>query len=397
MLFWFCIWDIVEEDVDGNHLLVIKNTRGKQCCGRSLFSICFNSCAHSGIVAVVQTDSKLVAERIESQLLLVFDYAWNRGNVRQRSPDILAKIVMGGAPGNRESSPCCFGNGSSRRRWFFFRRKRPGIWIPARRPEGIYGHRTIRVGDGFMRLGGRKGAKTSEFTMLDIPVERCGAILDSGLPCSALPVKGRKRCLMHKNAKRRSQRKPIRVAHTVQSTPPQQSFSFQTRTLNFNPISTSTTAREARMFESCFPFLAPSRPKLPVSVAQESKRRGSISFSTWLRTSELRKSKGTEWLTAMDDMNGIGGGIGLRPRHSTEGSKRSATYQSTLSTWTEAQNEVPASRRDICGLRLDDGTVCKVAPRPDRKRCFAHKGMRNSGLRSPIEIQSPITMPLSGT
>lgn len=349
-------------------------------------------------MSVVQTDSKLVAERIESQLMQVFDYAWNRGNVRQRSPDILAKIVMGGALGNKESSTCCFRNGSSRRRWFFCRRKRPGIWIPARRPEGIYGDRTNKVGDAFMLLGGRKGAKTSEFTMLDIPVERCGAILDSGLPCSALPVKGRKRCLVHKNAKRRSQRKPIRVAHTVQSTPPsQRNSSFQTRAPNSNPNSNLTTAREPGMFESCFPLFAPSGSKPPVSVPQEPKRRGSISFNTWLRTSELRKSKGAEWLTAMDEMDGSGGGIGIRPRHSTEGGKRSVTYQSTLSTWTEAQNEVLASRREICGLRSEDGTVCIVAPRPDRKRCFAHKGMRNSGLRSPMEIQSPKNMPLSST
>jgi hypothetical protein len=48
----------------------------------------------------LQTDSKVVAEQVESELLAVFDYAWNKGNGngngsgKRRSRDILAKLFM---------------------------------------------------------------------------------------------------------------------------------------------------------------------------------------------------------------------------------------------------------------------------------------------------------------
>lgn len=86
----------------------------------------------------LQTDSKVVAERVEADLLSVFDYAWNKGsNGCRRSRDILAKLFMGWPYPNK--SRLCI-NISSGRRWLCFGTKRVGISIAVRKPREIHPH-----------------------------------------------------------------------------------------------------------------------------------------------------------------------------------------------------------------------------------------------------------------
>lgn len=85
-----------------------------------------------------QTDSKVVAERVEAELLSVFDYAWNKGsNGCRRSRDILAKLFMGWPYPNK--SRLCR-NISSGRRWLCFGTKRVGISIAVQKPRDIHPH-----------------------------------------------------------------------------------------------------------------------------------------------------------------------------------------------------------------------------------------------------------------
>lgn len=350
----------------------------------------------------VQTDSKADAEKAEADLIEFFDYAWKRGgNFRQRSPDILSKIVMGGALGSNDSSFACFGDRSPRT-WFFFQRAPAGIPITARKPaieQDSTASRTLdsRVGDLFTLFRsnpGAKPAKLSEFTKFDIPLDRCGAVLETGLPCNALPIKGGRRCHLHKN-KQISQGKPSRVAHTNQSSP-----AHDRSGLSANPRSPSHLPEGAESpilpgpeptpASSCFPYLITPALAAPSRSSPEPKRRGSLSFTSWLRTSEIRMAKSREWA----ELNAMGSS------RNDAGPKRSSTYSSILTTCEELQHESPCkspckspsrspcgspsrSRREICGLRLDDGTVCPEPPRPERKRCEAHKGLRNQAPRSP--------------
>lgn len=332
----------------------------------------------------LQTESKAVAEKAEGDLIEVFDYAWKRGgNFRKRSPDILSKIVMGGALGSNDSTYGCLGDRSAKT-WFFFQRARAGVHIPARKPtpkeEGNNnrptGSRTdrSRVSDFFTLFRSSpqlKSPKSCEFTKLDIPLDRCGAPLESGSPCHALPVKGGKRCLLHKDGSR-NQLRSGRVAHTNHPSPAHERLrESHIPDGSESPILPGPNPTPS---SSCFPYLmtppAPTRASSP-----EPKRRGSLSFTSWLRTSEIRMAKSREWADVQ-----LNAGT---PR------RNSSTYSSILATTVEELESpfqtpcMSPSRRQICGLRLDDGTVCPDPPRPERKRCEEHKGLRNHSPKSP--------------
>jgi hypothetical protein len=330
-----------------------------------------------------------VAEKAEAELIQVFDYAWKRGgNFRQRSPDILAKIVQAGTLASDYSSSSCFGDLSDRT-GFFFRKTRVGITIAARRPpenptrapmSRTTSTRTEPArGSDFFTLFKSNPLKSSEFTKLDIPLDRCGIRLESALPCSALPVKGGKRCLLHKDIKKSTQKRPARVANTTQLSP--DSSGVKVSRTNLSKQAGESSPMRTHESSSCFPYLqspGPS-PSTPGTSARATspKRRGSLSFTSWLRTSELRLARSREWA------------------ESEVGGKRSSSTYSSILTTCEESLESPCrspSRREICGLRLDDGTVCPDPPRPDRKRCEAHKGLRNPAPKSPNRSNVAVPM-----
>ena len=89
---------------------------------------------------VAQTDSKVVAERVEAELLSVFDYAWNKGsNGCRRSRDILAKLFMGWPYPNR--SRLCSNYIPPGRRWLCLGTKRVvGISIAVQKPRDVHPH-----------------------------------------------------------------------------------------------------------------------------------------------------------------------------------------------------------------------------------------------------------------
>lgn len=249
----------------------------------------------------VQTRSKEVAEYVVSDLTEAFDYAWNRGaNSNARSQDILAKI----ASGKRGSLASCCNRSSSKWVGFPFMRKVVGIKIAAHRPaEGkvrrLSGHREgrglfmlLKKSPHLMIIGG-KSSKHREFTKINIPVDRCGVLLENGLVCNALPQKGRKRCVVHMDAKKPSRRKSSQVA----------SQDSRSGSLASNPASVDSQKSISlpRAPSSCFPIRIPKKPKQP-----EQKRRGSVSFSTWLSRSEILKAKSVEWLLAMEEIKGRG-------------------------------------------------------------------------------------------
>ncbi|KAG0560190.1 hypothetical protein KC19_10G160800 [Ceratodon purpureus] len=254
------------------------------------------------------TSNKEVAEYVVHDLTEVFDYAWNRGgNSHMRLQDILGKIVLG----KRAPDTSCCTRTTSRWRGFLFMRKPVvGIRIAAHKPARTRVRRRLgqsedsgprrffmmlRKSPHLMIING-KSAKQSEFTKINIPVDRCGVLLESGLVCNGLPQKGHQRCPMHMHVdlKKTSRRKSSQVTSQDSrsgslASDPQEPVSFDSQkglSLPKVPI-------------SCFPFRHRKKPK-----QKEQKRKGSISFSTWLTRSVEIKNKSIEWLLALEEMKG---------------------------------------------------------------------------------------------
>ncbi len=338
----------------------------------------------------VQTDSKAVAEKVEEELLEAFDYAWNKAaDGTRRSRDVLAKILIGVSSSSETSS--CMGDSSLQKKWLCFGVKRVGIQVAVRKPSRTvhddalsatanYSRRKTR-GAGSMlwtrahpnalTVGlGTKAAKVSEFTKLEIPaVVRCGFVLDNGVPCSAIPSKGQKRCTVHKDTK--TTRNHRRSQAQVASTSPSHSChpnlsSSRSSTTDFrghdaHSSSSSRAAAAARSSSSkshgalacCLPFLGHDNKSSQNSGAAASaagqqppevKRRGSLSFNTWLRTSELKRSQmsGAEWImTEHANQLKLASSRTRSSQTSVSGGKRSSSkcssYTSSLPTCKESE------------------------------------------------------------
>ncbi|CAM6057062.1 unnamed protein product [Sphagnum tenellum] len=336
------------------------------------------------------TDSKAVAEKVEEELLEAFDYAWNKAaDGTRRSRDVLAKILIGVSSSSETSS--CMGDSSLQKKWLCFGVKRVGIQVAVRKPSRTvhddaqsatanYSRRKTRCDSPMLwtrahpnalTVGlGTKAAKVSEFTKLEIPaVVRCGFVLDNGVPCSAIPGKGRKRCTIHKDTKttRNHRRSQAQVASTSPShschpnLPSSRSSATDFRGHAAHRNSSSRAAAVARSSSSkshgalacCLPFLGHDNKSSQHSAAAASaagkqppevKRRGSLSFNTWLRTSELRRSQmsGAEWtMTEHANQLKLASSRTRSFQTSVSGGKRSSSkcssYTSSLPTCKESE------------------------------------------------------------
>ncbi|CAK9234855.1 unnamed protein product [Sphagnum troendelagicum] len=311
------------------------------------------------------TENKAAAEKATAELLEVFDYAWNRGgNGPRRSREVIEKtLVARQSPAGLTRSLChCFRT-KSRSTWLqpFRVNRRVGVSIAARKPTESRDppleaagsswstspcfSRRMKAGDFWMLLKSRahllpglgsRTAKNCEFTKLDIPIERCGALLDTGLPCNALPVRGRKRCRMHKDLKstrRRGSKQQQQQGHATATITGQQIRNYQlgswlhehsvgsrnTRSakeclkgtsqheaaaMSHNSRRSDVMEPQSRSFTmSCLPLFllrAAGMRKHECKTQDVIRSRVSLSFSTWLKTSRSGMMTGTE-ITAVAD------------------------------------------------------------------------------------------------
>ncbi|KAG0631666.1 hypothetical protein M758_1G270800 [Ceratodon purpureus] len=162
-----------------------------------------------------QTDSKVVAEQVESELLAVFDYAWNKGsNGNRRSRDILAKLFMAWPTNDAFCNPGRF----SGKKWLFCGTNAVGIKVALRKPQDIA---PPKVSKKLCHLLTAPPPKLPVAVRTPVKVAslelRCGVMTDKGLPCNAPPVRGRKRCLLHKGMRVRgvltAGHPPLLVSH----------------------------------------------------------------------------------------------------------------------------------------------------------------------------------------
>jgi hypothetical protein len=136
----------------------------------------------------------VVAEQVESELLAVFDYAWNKGsNGNRRSRDILAKLFMAWPSNDSFCNPRVF----SSKKWLFCGTNAVGIKVALRRPQDPDSSKNLcylltAPPPQQLPVSVRAPVKVASLEL------RCGVMTEKGVPCNAPPVRGRKRCLQHK-------------------------------------------------------------------------------------------------------------------------------------------------------------------------------------------------------
>ncbi|CAM6074570.1 unnamed protein product [Sphagnum tenellum] len=351
------------------------------------------------------TENKAAAEKATAELLEVFDYAWNRGgNGPRRSREVIDKtLVARQSPAGVTRSLChCFRT-KSRSTWLqpFRVNRRVGVSIAARKPTESRDppleaagsswstspcfSRRMKAGDFWMLLKSRahllpglgsRTAKNCEFTKLDIPIERCGALLDTGLPCNALPVRGRKRCRMHKDlksTKRRGSKQQQQQGHATATITGQQIRNYHlgswlhehsvgsrnTRsakeclkgTSQHEAAAMSHNSRRSEVMEpqsrsftiSCLPLFllrAAGMRKHECKTQDVIRSRVSLSFSTWLKTSRSGMMTGTE-ITAVADA-------------ATAAAAAAIKLKTSAATSDHTSNNMMFSKVELQGLQNED-------------------------------------------
>lgn len=228
-----------------------------------------------------QTDSKVVAEQVESELLAVFDYAWNKGsNGSRRSRDILAKLFM--AWPTNDSLLCS--PFLSNKKYLFCGTNAVGIKVALRKPQDATSSKSNKS-LGYLQTG----------TPAQVPVRspvkvaslelRCGVITDHGTPCNTPPVKGRKRCLQHKGMR-------VRGAPLLQAT---EDVKRESVKVGGGSICLPRFGRSRRV--SLAPTTTDSKPDEP----GERRRPLSLSFNTWMKMENDRVSQEPPWIKSNEE------------------------------------------------------------------------------------------------
>ncbi|CAM6120380.1 unnamed protein product [Calypogeia fissa] len=181
-----------------------------------------------------RTESKQMAEKVESELLQVFDYPWNTSlNGARRPRDILVKLDL---LQQQLESNLCLGPVlvSGWRKWDYFGRK-VGISVPVRKPTDTTPARA-KISDTFF-LSSTKGGRAEDGHLGATSV--CGILLPDGSTCGSRPVKGRRRCKDHKGQRAKVSTRQIRTrTPAIQQQQQQQSD-------DHNPVETGRSSKPA--------------------------------------------------------------------------------------------------------------------------------------------------------
>jgi len=232
-----------------------------------------------------QTDSKVVAKQVESELLAVFDYAWNKGsNGNRRSRDILAKLFMVWPRNDAFCNPLFSG-----KKYIFCGTNAVGIKVALRKPL-----------DAPSKSNNNKNLGYFVTPPLQVPVRlaslelRCGALTGQGTPCNSPPVKGRKRCLQHKGMRVRGAPAPTAAAGNAPLLPASEEFNVKRESVKVGGASVCLPrgflGRRSR--PKSRPVCSPdSKPVCKTECKEEpevGRRQPSLSFNTWMKMENER-------------------------------------------------------------------------------------------------------------
>ncbi|KAH1105479.1 hypothetical protein J1N35_009247 [Gossypium stocksii] len=383
---------------DGTHLCRENGFDGKGC---PLFDEIFaRGC--SIVFRWAPMENKADARGTEAQLLRKYDYAWNKGsNGIRRHDDILQKLGKhalnpsnhGGSDKN-ETFSCgvVLDDGSICKRPPVEGRKR----CAEHKGKKTTGSSTRSSMESLphkedypeIEFGKYKNGENLDFLppVFDFSRSRprlvsnhggsdknetfsCGVVLDDGSICKKPPVEGRKRCAEHKGKKTTGSS----MRSSMESLPHKEDYPE----IEFGKYK---NGENLGFLPPVFDF-SRSRPRLV------SNHGGSDKNETFFCG------------VVLDD-----GSICKRPP--VEGRKRCAEHKgkkTTGSSTGSSMKSIPHKEdypeiedcSPICGVAMDDGSLCRRQPVPGRKRCDLHKGRRIYSSGS--EITRYETMPYSNS
>ncbi|XP_058093949.1 protein EFFECTOR OF TRANSCRIPTION 2-like [Magnolia sinica] len=264
--------------------------------------------------------NKKEAEKTESQLLGIFDYAWNKGgNGIRRQEDVVLKLnkIASGATSD-------FLSKFQQWKWEAFGKKRVGIKIndsmPSKESETTSDDPKHDLGSRVFKFSKSRPQVVPTKCVVDEDFTICRVALGDGSVCRSRPVEGRKRCGEHKG-------KRINAS-----------------------VSTSVTNGEVLVKEG----------------------------KSWPQV-VMRKFVVDEDFTICGVALCDGSVCRSRP---VEGRKRCGEHKwkrinaSVPTSVTYGEVLVKEGKSGVCGVRLGDGSVCMEFPVHGRKRCELHKGRR---------------------
>ncbi|XP_020583664.1 protein EFFECTOR OF TRANSCRIPTION 2-like [Phalaenopsis equestris] len=328
----------------GNLITHRKNSESSSAVGLGLFKDIFSK-GYSIMFRWAPIKSKMEAEKIEIQLLRIFDYAWNRkGNGMCRHAEILAMLVQNSP--NSGHSPL--------RRLLQWKQKtfskREGINIDSVVPfsEKLAPSPGLK---GFLLPGILKFSSSQlQFLPQDINSVNdqiiCGIATGHGLICIKQPLPGRKRCAEHKGRK-----------------------------------ITASGSASGRMTSSCDIFLEDGtkgcefsdgrRVTIPLldEVVSPSQQ-----YQSQLAQEKFHHDKEENVICGVVCGDGC-----VCKRRPVLGRKRCESHKgqrvlAAVPSVDKILNSLPLN--NFCGVINGNGYACSRPPVPGRKRCEEHKGRR---------------------
>ena len=281
-------------------------------------------------------ESKRNAEKTESQLLITFDYAWNKGsNGVRRLNDVLKKLE------NLSSSTSPFT--SVTRKFQMLGQKQVGIRIKSNKTflkeNDLNTDQDINsLLSRVFKFGRSRPRLVSDRVVGDTGKhdDTCGVTLVDGIICERPPVEGRKRCAEHKGMKTKSSFSKLIVERKPQMSEVNQEsegHTFQSFGYNgVNSVNEGFTIICGVILDDGFPCKRP-----PVQGRK--------------RCEEHK---------------------GMRIKMSISNSSH------------HTDDLILKSNKDTCGVNLGHGKFCERQAVVGRKRCEEHKGMRINSLISKL-------------
>lgn len=299
--------------------------------------------------------SKADAERTETQLLGMFDYAWNKeSNGVRRAEDVLQKLY--------KISSSTIWLPKLVRRLQTLSQKQVGVRIkaidpvsPMHEPYVDTDHNGNHLFSRIFKFGRSQPRQVSARSDLNGECPSiCGVPLDDTSFCEKSAIKGRKRCAEHKGMRIHGtvsmlipERRPNVLKNCSDSDLVLDKYLLGHEKANLPPLADMCTDNEAS---------APTNDWDCEDIPTEPGRRLNQEFYI---------------MCGVDLGNNV-----LCERQPNKGRKRCEEHKGMKLSKARAADIKSYCSSFICGVNLGNGFVCEETPLKGRKRCKEHKGMR---------------------
>lgn len=352
-------------------------------------------------------ESKRDAQKIESQLLNKFDYAWNKGSNGTRRPnDVLNKLEK------LASSTPLFP--SIIRKFQMLGQKPVGIRIKASKPFMQEDLSTYQDTSSLLPSVFKFGRSQPRLVSDRIGVagnsnSTCGMTLSDGTICERPPVQGNKRCTDHRGMKKKSSfSKPVlegKVAYSEGKCLVNEDFTLTCGVILDDGVPCRRIPTRGR--KRCEEHKG---MRIDFSISDSTKAKSHYNDAEY--ESKLQPETLSHYKSFPSKNYSITCGVDLGHgnfcrRLAVEGRQRCEEHKgmriSSLITRLATKEKSPISDVGLplitsyshsvtCGLTLGDGSFCKRQPVEGNKRCWQHRGMRVKCSSSSYSFGSEINV-----